>query len=85
MAARSPAPRNMANIDTKNAAPGTYTVKGHVTEGNKPGQMADCSAPFTVKPFEPPTDQLLGESFDGCILETPRRSPRTASARRIVL
>ena len=44
-----------ANIDTKGVAPGTYTVKGHVSEGNKPGQMADCSADFVVKPFEPPT------------------------------
>ena len=44
-----------ANIDTKDLAPGTYTVKGHVSEGNKPGQMADCSADFTVKAFEPPT------------------------------
>ena len=44
-----------ANIDTKDLAPGTYTVKGHVSEGNKPGMMADCSADFTVKAFEPPT------------------------------
>jgi hypothetical protein len=44
-----------ANIDTKTAAPGTYTVKGHISEGAKPGQMADCSAQFTVKAFEPPT------------------------------
>jgi hypothetical protein len=44
-----------ANVDTKTAAPGTYTVKGHVSEGAKPGQMADCSAQFTVKAFEPPT------------------------------
>jgi hypothetical protein len=44
-----------ANIDTKSAAPGTYTVTGHVTEGNKPGQSADCTAQFTVKPFGPPT------------------------------
>ena len=43
------------NIDTKNLAPGTYTAKGHISEGNKPGQMADCSADFTVKPFDPPT------------------------------
>jgi hypothetical protein len=43
------------NIDTKGIAPGTYTVKGHVSEGVKPGQMADCSADFTVKAFEPPT------------------------------
>ncbi len=44
-----------ANIDTKSANPGTYTVKGHVSEGSKPGQMADCSADFTIKAFEPPT------------------------------
>ena len=44
-----------ANIDTKSAAPGTYTVTGHVAEGNKPGQAADCTAQFTIKPFEPPT------------------------------
>jgi hypothetical protein len=44
-----------ANVDTKTAAPGTYTVKGHISEGAKPGQMADCSAQFTVKAFEPPT------------------------------
>jgi hypothetical protein len=44
-----------ANIDTKGATPGTYTVKGHVSEGPKIGQFADCSADFTVKPFEPPT------------------------------
>jgi hypothetical protein len=44
-----------ANIDTKSAAAGTYTVTGHVTEGAKPGQSADCTAQFTVKPFEPPT------------------------------
>jgi outer membrane protein OmpA-like peptidoglycan-associated protein len=44
-----------ATIDTKSAAPGTYTAKGHVSEGAKPGQMADCTASYTVKQFEPPT------------------------------
>jgi outer membrane protein OmpA-like peptidoglycan-associated protein len=44
-----------ANIDTKSAQPGSYTVTGHISEGNKPGEMADCTAPFTVKAFEPPT------------------------------
>ncbi len=43
------------NIDTKDAQPGSYSVKGHVSEGTKPGQMADCSADFTIKAFEPPT------------------------------
>ena len=42
-------------IDTSNLQPGTYKVMGHVTEGNKPGQSADCTASFTVKQFEPPT------------------------------
>lgn len=43
------------NIDTANLQPGTYTVTGHVTEGNKPGQSADCNGTFTVKQFQPPT------------------------------
>jgi hypothetical protein len=42
-------------IDTKTAAPGTYTVTGHVAEGAKPGQSADCTAQFTIMPFQPPT------------------------------
>lgn len=46
---------NVANIDTKNAAPGNYTAKGHVSEGVKPGQIADCSAAYTVQQFQPPT------------------------------
>jgi hypothetical protein len=46
---------NVASVNTTTAAPGTYTVKGHVSQGIKPGQMADCSAQFTVKPFDPPT------------------------------
>src|SRR5487761_1160497 len=44
-----------ANVDTTDLAPGTYTVTGHVTEGNKAGQSADASTTFTVKQFEPPT------------------------------
>jgi hypothetical protein len=44
-----------ANVDTKTANPGSYTVKGHVAEGVKPGEMADCSASYTVRAFEPPT------------------------------
>jgi hypothetical protein len=47
---------NTVSIDTKSMAPGTYTVKGHVSEGEKPGQMADCApVTYTVKAFEPPT------------------------------
>ena len=47
-----------ATIDTKNAAPGTYTAKGHIameTKKLKPGESADCTATYTVKQFEPPT------------------------------
>ena len=44
-----------AKVDTASLAPGSYTVKGNVSEGPKPGQSADCSATFTVKEFEPPT------------------------------
>jgi len=44
-----------AKIDTLNVAAGTYTLKGHVSEGDKPGENADCTAPYLVKPFEPPT------------------------------
>lgn len=47
---------NVVSIDTKDLQPGTYTVKGHVTEGKgKPGQFADCSTTFTVTQFQPPT------------------------------
>lgn len=45
----------MVTVQTGSLAPGSYTVTGHVTEGSKPGQAADCSAQFTVKQFEPPT------------------------------
>ncbi|MGO8717960.1 MAG: hypothetical protein ACLQMO_01925 [Acidobacteriaceae bacterium] len=44
-----------ATVDTTDLAPGAYTVAGHVTEGAKAGQSADCNASFTVKQFEPPT------------------------------
>ena len=44
-----------ANIATTTAAPGTYTVTGHVTEGAKPGQSADCTGQFTINAFQPPT------------------------------
>jgi outer membrane protein OmpA-like peptidoglycan-associated protein len=42
-------------VDTGNLQPGAYTVSGHVSEGPKAGQSADCTAQFTVKQFEPPS------------------------------
>jgi len=50
-----------ATVNTASQAPGSYTVKAEVKEGKKgkeglkPGQTADASASYTVKPFEPPT------------------------------
>ena len=44
-----------ATVATGDLAPGSYTVKGNVSEGPKAGQSADCAATFTVKAFEPPT------------------------------
>ena len=46
---------SVANIATTTAAPGSYTVTGHVTEGPKPGESADCTGQFTVMAFQPPT------------------------------
>jgi len=46
---------NVGQIDTGSLAPGNYTVTGHVSEGQKPGMFADCTANFTIKQFEPPT------------------------------
>ena len=45
----------VVNISTTGTPAGGYVVTGHVAQGPKPGQMADCSASFTVKAFEPPT------------------------------
>lgn len=44
-----------SNVDTAGLAPGAYTVTGHVSEGAKAGQFAECVTSFTVKPFAPPT------------------------------
>ena len=50
-----------ATVATDSLPAGTYTVKGTVKEGKpgregaKPWETAECSAIFTVKPFESPT------------------------------
>jgi len=46
---------NVVSVDTKSLAPGSYTVHGHVAQGAKPLEVADCTAQFTVTPFAPPT------------------------------
>ena len=50
-----------ASINTSALKPGTYAVEGTLKEGKpgkeglKPWQVANCSATYTVKEFEPPT------------------------------
>jgi outer membrane protein OmpA-like peptidoglycan-associated protein len=50
-----------ATVATAALPPGIHTVNGKVSEGKgekiglKPGEVANCSARFTVKAFEPPT------------------------------
>ena len=50
-----------ATVSTGSLDPGNYTVKATAKEGKKGKEgekkntTADCSADFTVKPFEPPT------------------------------
>jgi outer membrane protein OmpA-like peptidoglycan-associated protein len=46
---------NTATIDTAGIAVGTYTLKGHVSEGTGANENADCTAPYQVKAYEPPT------------------------------
>jgi hypothetical protein len=44
-----------ATIDTTGLAPGDYTVGAQMSSGKKASDNSSCTAPFTVKPFEPPT------------------------------
>jgi hypothetical protein len=46
---------SIARIDTMNLAVGSYTLKGHVSESDKPDENADCSASYSVRASEPPT------------------------------
>jgi outer membrane protein OmpA-like peptidoglycan-associated protein len=67
---------NVVNIDTKTLSAGTFTVKGHVSQGSKPGQFADCSAQFTVKAYAPPT---VGCSANPSTINSGDSSTITAS------
>jgi opacity protein-like surface antigen/outer membrane protein OmpA-like peptidoglycan-associated protein len=44
-----------AKIDTTNLAVGAYTLKCHVSEGDRPSENADATAAYAVKVYEPPT------------------------------
>jgi outer membrane protein OmpA-like peptidoglycan-associated protein len=81
-----------ASVATASLTPGPYTVKGEVKEGKagkeglKAGEVADCSASFTVKAFEPPTIRCSanpstinpGEtSIITCVGVSPQNRPLT--------
>ena len=77
-----------ATIDTTNIAAGAYTLKCHVSEGDKPGENADATAPYAVKAYEPPTvsctanpnNVLSGESSTiTAIGVSPQNRPLTYS------
>ncbi|MBB5319110.1 hypothetical protein [Tunturibacter empetritectus] len=44
-----------ASINTAGLAPGDYTVSGHVSEGKRPGESANCTASFRIHNPAPPT------------------------------
>lgn len=75
-------------IDTASLQPGAYTVSGHVGEGLKAGQSADCTSQFTVKQFEPPSASATanpttvlpnGSSSISCTGVSPQNRPLTYS------
>lgn len=53
-----------ASIDTKNLSAGTYNLKGHVSEGQKTGENADCTAQYVVKAHEPPTVSCTANPYN---------------------
>jgi hypothetical protein len=59
-----------ATVATGSLDPGNYTVKGEVKEGKaakeglKPGESAECTANYTVKPFEPPTVSCMSNPME---------------------
>lgn len=44
-----------ATVETGGLAPGEYVVTGRLREGMTGKERANCTAPFVVKPFDPPT------------------------------
>jgi hypothetical protein len=48
-----------ANVTTAGLPAGDYTVTGHVAEGVRPGEQANCTAGFRVHAYEPPAITCL--------------------------
>jgi hypothetical protein len=66
-----------STVAVSNKTAGSYTVNGHVTEGPRVGQSADCTASYTVRDFEPPT---IGCSANPSTVNPGDNSTITASA-----
>lgn len=52
-------PKPTAEFDTASLQPGTFTIAGQASEGERAGQSARCAAHFTVMPFSAPTVRCL--------------------------
>jgi outer membrane protein OmpA-like peptidoglycan-associated protein len=61
-----------STVTVSNKTAGSYTVNGHVTEGSRAGQSADCTASYTVQDFAPPTI--------GCLASPSTLNPGDKSA-----
>jgi len=79
---------NVANVDTNGMNPGTYNVKGNVTEGKKAGEFADCATTFTINQPLPPTISCSaspssvapgGSSTISAMANSPQNRPLTYS------
>lgn len=73
-----------ATIKTAGLAPGSYTVSGHVSQGNRVGEEAGCTTGFTVQPFDPPTIACSASpssvmTGDGATITAQATSPQNRS------
>jgi hypothetical protein len=66
-----------STVTVSNKTAGSYTVNGHVTEGPRVGQSADCTASYTVRDFDLPT---IGCSANPSTVNPGDNSTITASA-----
>ena len=69
-----------AQIDTTNAAPGSYTVTAHVTDAKaKQNNEASCSANYTIKPLPPKNPPTMSCSASPSSVQTGASSTVTCS------
>jgi outer membrane protein OmpA-like peptidoglycan-associated protein len=70
-----------AQIDTTNAAPGSYTVTVHVTDAKaKKNNEASCSANYTVKPLPPKNPPTISCSASPSTLDVGGTATVTCNA-----